>query len=278
MTKELNQASRDQIRELTKLLGTSIPSLTLFVAGYLLWGLTAVLFLLHRIPIALVVLLSFVSFTIGYTPFHEAVHGNVSKIKWLNNWVGRLTASMLFSPYQGFRYVHLKHHRFTNRKGIDPDLWSARGKAVFRWFTQDLYYYFVYLKERKNNSIRIRVEVVLQVVILLAIALWACRMGYGSLILWGWIVPARFGIAWLSFSFTWLPHYPHDEALQDNTHKATCVRSSPWLTVPLFFQNYHLIHHLYPSAPFTRYIAIWKIGKEHFLAQGMREVKKIWQI
>jgi fatty acid desaturase len=274
----LTEQSKARIRELTKLRASSLPSLTLFVTAYLLWAATIYLYFAARVSSLSALCLCVLSFVVGYTPFHEAVHGSVSKIRFVNAWVGRLAASMLFSPYQGFRYVHLKHHRFTNRSGIDPDLWSARGLVLFRWLTQDLYYYFVYLKERKKNSTRVRIEVVLQSGILLGLAFWACSKGCGGLIFWCWILPARIAIAWLSFTFTWLPHHPHDEKSQDNAFKATCVRTSRWLSAPLFFQNYHLIHHLYPSVPFYRYTSIWNEGKEHFLAQGTREVKEIWKI
>jgi len=32
-----------------------------------------------------------------------------------------------------------------------------------------------------------------------------------------------------------------------------------WLLTPvLLYQNYHLVHHLYPTVPFYRYISIWR--------------------
>jgi len=41
------------------------------------------------------------------------------------------------------------------------------------------------------------------------------------------------------------------------------------LLTPLFvYQNYHLIHHLYPTAPFYNYIKIWRLKHEELNAQN----------
>ena len=52
--------------------------------------------------------------------------------------------------------------------------------------------------------------------------------------------------------------------------KATTMRlGHEWLLTPVMvFQNYHLIHHLYPNIPFHRYLKVWSIIKEEIMAKN----------
>ena len=54
----------------------------------------------------------------------------------------------------------------------------------------------------------------------------------------------------------------------DNPWQATNNRiGMEWLLTPvLLYQNYHLVHHLYPLAPFYRYIRLWKMAEEYHLS------------
>lgn len=269
--------TRNQIRQLCKLEGTSWSTLLLLLLAYLIWF--AALFLTWRgdMPLWALALVASMAFTIGYTPLHEAVHGAVSSVGWINDWAGRLSSSLLMAPFKGYRYVHLKHHRFTNRQGVDPDLWSAESFLLFRWLTQDLRYYVIYLLERKKNRIKVRIEVVVQAAILLGAAYWLWQQGFMGLVLFGWLIPGRLTIAWLSFTFNFLPHHPHDEKLQDSVYKETNVRPGRLLDYLFFYQNYHMIHHLHPSAPFHRYGKIWNLGKDHYLAEGT-QIKRVFEL
>ena len=42
-----------------------------------------------------------------------------------------------------------------------------------------------------------------------------------------------------------------------------------WLLTPVMvFQNYHLIHHLYPNIPFHRYLKVWSSIKDQIMAKN----------
>jgi beta-carotene hydroxylase len=80
---------------------------------------------------------------------------------------------------------------------------------------------------------------------------------------WCWFVPGRLSLAFLAFSFDYLPHRPHSTTRAHNPIKATCVtslctRSDAWLlTLPLLHQNYHNVHHIFPYIPFYLYSKAW---------------------
>jgi fatty acid desaturase len=80
---------------------------------------------------------------------------------------------------------------------------------------------------------------------------------------WCWFVPGRLSLAFLAFSFDYLPHRPHSTTRAQNPIAATCVtsvctHSDAWLlTLPLLYQNYHNIHHMFPYIPFYLYSKAW---------------------
>jgi fatty acid desaturase len=42
-----------------------------------------------------------------------------------------------------------------------------------------------------------------------------------------------------------------------------------WLLTPvLLYQNYHLVHHLYPTVPFYRLLKVWNAKKDYHEAQN----------
>tara|TARA_R110001599_G_scaffold183562_1_gene376845 strand:- start:9344 stop:9775 length:432 start_codon:yes stop_codon:yes gene_type:complete len=78
------------------------------------------------------------------------------------------------------------------------------------------------------------------------------------------------GLAPIAFVFVFLPHYRCDISVQENEYQATTTRKGmEWLLTPLFvYQNYHLIHHLYPTTPFYNYMKIWHLKYDELTAHN----------
>ena len=73
---------------------------------------------------------------------------------------------------------------------------------------------------------------------------------------------ARAGFAAMRPGCTLIPvvvHVVYKTAAQ-NKYQATSNRKGfEWLLTPLLLsQNYHLVHHLYPTVPFYRYLRVWR--------------------
>ncbi len=95
--------------------------------------------------------------------------------------------------------------------------------------------------------------------------------GYGWELLLLWLVPARIAIAFLAWSFDWLPHHGLEEHKPEtNRFRATRNRigMEKILSPIMLNQNYHLVHHLHPRIPFHRYVAVWRRNEEEYLARG----------
>lgn len=259
---------RDSIKQIIGAKRQAWPTLILFACGVGLllgaWNLYA----LGKITWLPLFAMASVGQYCLYTCMHEAVHRLVSPWEPLNHFVGLVSASSLFAPFLGFQHVHLKHHRFTNHPGKDPDLWSASSALLLRWVTQDIYYYYVYLLDHRRLPLRQRFEAALQFGFNLGILIWLVRAGLWPIVVFGWLLPSRLVVGWLSFVFNFLPHHPHDLARQDSPFKETVVRPQAWLTPILLFQNFHNVHHLYPGAPFFLYGRIWREGETEFLRLG----------
>ena len=80
-----------------------------------------------------------------------------------------------------------------------------------------------------------------------------------------WVGPALCALALLAFAFDWLPHHPHTNR---ERYRDTNVILFPGLTFVLLSQNYHLIHHLYPTIPFYSYGRVFRKLRPFLEEQG----------
>ena len=248
------------------------PTVFLCAAAVLAWSGSLALGATGTLPWLITVPLSAVAAFVCFTPLHDATHRSVGKDPLINGIVGRLCSVPLVGPYPAFRHLHLSHHRHTNDPVHDPDQWAGRGPAWMlprRWLTPDLHNYWRYLPDR-NRPRAEWAESVLTMVAFQGLAVALLFTPVWELALFGWLIPGRLAIAFLSFSFDYLPHRPHQ--VQDDRFRATVNFTERWLTIPLLSQNYHLLHHLYPAVPFYRYSAAWRALQPKLEAKGARTV------
>ena len=236
------------------------------------------------------VILGMVCFLISticcYTQFtvaHDAIHRSVSrKYRKLNDWIGWCAQFWLgpTSTWDGLRYNHLKHHAHTNNSELDPDYWCSLqgpgGKylAPLRWMFVDISYYHTYFIGLLRRSWKSHAKAYLQELAKVAFLVLAYHYGFLPFLVQYWILPSRMALFMLAFAFDFLPHFPHQITRKENRYKTTAYIYSPWIFRPLlsllvFYQNYHIAHHLDPRVPFYRYKDVWKEMKEDLLEEGI---------
>ena len=218
------------------------------------------------------------------TPLHEACHGNIagrdSRWMWLNHLIGLLCGAILFHEYKAFRHMHLMHHRETNDDVLDPDHWVKVKHpltVLFRCFTIVPFYNHFFLQNIALNpkdpaNFKTTAHVMAVYSVLYALAFWLSAFGYWREVLMLWLGPHWIGSAIIIYFFAYLPHKPHDTK---NRWKATKIVkvSGPaakivnWLYL---FQNYHLIHHLFPRIPFYLYSDAFQELKPVLEKEGSR--------
>jgi len=204
---------------------------------------------------------------IGYVSFsviHDSIHRAISSNVRLNDAIGQ-AAMLLVLPYVDvrlFRWLHILHHRYAS--GLrDPDrvLHGAWWTLPFRWMAIDLIYFVHALRHAdKVSRPYLRVALGLAAMVTVAVGMLIAE-GYGLQVLMLWFLPSRLILLTLGFSFFWLPHVPHDTTQEENFTRATTVRQGfEWLLGPVLqYQNYHLIHHLYPMTPFYNNYKVWQL-------------------
>ena len=208
-----------------------------------------------------------------FSPMHDAIHSSVGRSKKLNLWVGRITF-LYFSSLVAFelmRFIHFRHHRNANGEGDEADHIVQSGPAWLRplkWPFIDLIYgwkYLRYWKDRPKSETR---SVIIMFLTTLVVWPWLIINGYLMELLMFWIIPQRISFFFISFIFVYLPHVPNEISEKEDAYRATSIREGmEWFLSPLMmYQNYHLVHHLYPNVPFYRLVKIWNSRLDEHLS------------
>lgn len=262
------------------------PSLGLFALALLIWGGALWGAVEGHLHPALAVALQTVAAFMQFTVLHDGVHRSLLRgYPRLNDLVAGIGGSFLgiVGSVTAFRYAHFAHHRYTNETERDPDLWSGTARSPWllplHWATADLYYALLILRDRARIPAKDQLAIVGTVALILGGYATACALGYGYEATLYWLLPSRLAILWLACAFNYLPHHPHAVEQSHNPYAATNVRAGgePLMRWLFLYQNYHLIHHLFPSVPFYRYRRIWRQRETEFVRLGA-PVVRWWQL
>lgn len=266
----------------------SFPTIGVFITSSILTILSIYLdnviqvytnniFLIYITYISTILIASIASYS-QFTVTHDSVHNSVSKNQIINNIFGILASIWLgpLSNWYGFKQHHLQHHKETNNKDQDPDMWCSHNFVkndnivylVCRWATLDFYYVFIALKN--INCIKNIYKFLANQMIMIVLIYYIFTTFSVFCIIKYWILPSRIAIIVLSFAFDYLPHYPHIITRKDNRYKTTSYINCSWfikiiLSPIAFYQDYHLIHHLYPNIPFYNYPIVWDKMEDYLI-------------
>ena len=273
-TPSLTAAPDPAFRALLTAPRLAVPTVLLFVACLAgLAGISA-LALAHQLPLWLGALINGVIVYFFFSVAHDSAHGAISTIKPLNDFFGRI-ALFFFGPIATLglgRWIHLQHHRFTNVEGRDPDFFGHHMDLwmPLRWLNFDYFYTTYFLRHADAHLVRKLVPgLVVQLSLVAAVLVAGFWAGYGWEVVMLWLVPSRISSFLFVAMFVYLPHAPFHKTSEEDEYQATSIRAGwEWLLTPLMtYQNYHLVHHLYPGAPFYRMLRIWNARRAEHLAR-----------
>ena len=269
---ELTLENKASLREMARIPTVAWPTFLMFIGALAIWSGGLAANAAGLLPAWLAVVTGFLSTYLLYMVMHEAAHGSISRHRWANTLVGSIAAIPFGGAYWLYRFAHLKHHSHTNHEKEDPDYYSGGAPLIIHWFTQDFYYLEKYRNDPRRFTLLQRTQNLMQPAIVFGFMGWLIYLGYWQAVLFAWFLPWRLAIGWLAFAFNYLPHAPHEVEQRANRFAATVCRRPRALKWILLFQNYHNIHHLYPSAPFYRMEKMWDVDPDYFEDNGTRVV------
>lgn len=256
-----SQDNKEKFQQLKKKPLVAWPTVTLLAVAQATIISIWYLCLNEVLPLWVGCVINIVAYYALFTPAHDSMHKSVSKKGWVNDLVLWLTASTFIPGNSGklLGLMHMQHHRFTN-DALDPDhaLVMNAKQALLLWFFWDFRYIYVYFQNKSaypsysNVKLWFELTLGLSLVVLLAIF-------FPIEVLLLWFIPTRVMVWLICLVFMYLPHVPHTHLQSEAPYQATLIREGwGWLLTPLMmYQNYHLVHHLYPTIPFYRYKKAW---------------------
>lgn len=238
--------------------------------------------ILHGITI--VPMLSVACFLM-FTVAHDAAHGSLSSSAWINGLFGRISFPFLgpFAVFPMFRWIHHQHHKFTNHPSKDPDRFASHGNVwllPFKWTLLQGHYLYHYLKNVQHRPVTEVLELVLQVATNVFLMCWLVNHGLTRQLVTYWLLPSFLGQVLLVILFDFIPHWNLEATPAENRYQTTAILQTysflqPVLSVLLQYQDYHLIHHLYPQIPFYRYSNKWREKKEYLVEQKQVKINRL---
>jgi beta-carotene hydroxylase len=201
------------------------------------------------------------------TVIHDACHNVAHRNRIVNAIMGHGSALMLCFSFPVFTRVHMQHHANVNDPENDPDhVVSTMGPL---WLINSRFlYHEIYFFQRRLWRKHELLEWILARSLLALLIVLGYQFGFISYIFNFWFVPLAFvGLA-LGLFFDYLPHRPFHER---DRWKNARVYPGVVLNWLIMGQNYHLIHHLWPSIPWYHYERAYYATKPLLDAKGCHQ-------
>ncbi len=212
---------------------------------------------------------------------HEALHGHPFRAKWLNEALMALPLT-LFIPYNRFRDLHLAHHQDANLTDpyddpetnyLDPAVWlrlprwqrwvcQANNTLLGRMVLGPIIGQLAFLRDEWRRAIRGDRNIWLAWALHLpgvAAVLWI--VAHSAMPVWAFVLAAYLGLALVKIR-TFLEHRAHEKSRA----RTVIVEDRGPLAFLFLNNNLHVVHHMNPAAPWYRLPALYRRGKERYLA------------
>ncbi len=219
--------------------------IALSTVGYFVWGWAG----------WLVFLMNVLSLHLAGTVIHDASHNSAHRNRTVNAVLGHGSALILGFSFPVFTRVHLQHHAHVNDPENDPDHFVSTGGPLWLIAARFFYHEIYFFKRRLWRNWELLEWFLGRLVVgLLVFAAW--RFDFLGYIFNYWFSPALVvGIA-LGLFFDYLPHRPFQDR---DRWKNARVYPGAILNLLIMGQNYHLVHHLWPSVPWYKYKPTYEV-------------------
>ncbi|BAZ85468.1 beta-carotene hydroxylase [Dolichospermum compactum] len=207
------------------------------------------------------------------TVIHDACHQSAHRNRIVNAMLGHCSALILAFAFPVFTRVHLQHHGNVNHPKDDPDHYVSTGGPLFLIAVRFLYHEVFFFQRRLWRNYEL-LEWFISRLIIITIVYISVQYHFLGYILNFWFIPAFLVGITLGLFFDYLPHRPFVER---NRWKNARVYPGKVLNILILGQNYHLIHHLWPSIPWYNYQPAYYLMKPLLDEKGSPQTSGLLQ-
>ena len=207
------------------------------------------------------------------TVIHDACHQSAHRNRIVNAMLGHCSALILAFAFPVFTRVHLQHHGNVNHPQDDPDHYVSTGGPLFLIAVRFLYHEVFFFQRRLWRNYEL-LEWFISRLIIITIVYISVQYHFLGYILNFWFIPAFLVGITLGLFFDYLPHRPFVER---NRWKNARVYPGKVLNILILGQNYHLIHHLWPSIPWYNYQPTYYLMKPLLDEKGSPQTSGLLQ-
>ena len=207
------------------------------------------------------------------TIIHDACHQSAHRHRIVNAILGHCSALILAFAFPVFTRVHLQHHGNVNHPNDDPDHYVSTGGPLWLIAVRFLYHEVFFFQRRLWRNYEL-LEWFISRLIIITIVYISVQYHFLGYILNFWFIPAFLVGITLGLFFDYLPHRPFVER---NRWKNARVYPGKVLNILILGQNYHLIHHLWPSIPWYNYQPAYYLMKPLLDEKGSPQTSGLLQ-
>ncbi len=233
------------------------PTVGLFITGYLLATLSIWQWYQGNWPLPVLVGLSFLALHMEGTVIHDACHNAAHPNRWINQAMGHGAAILLGFSFPVFTRVHLQHHSHVNDPNNDPDHIVSTFGPVWLIAPRFFYHEFFFFQRKLWRRYEL-MQWGLERSLFVSVVLAGIHFNFMNVIYNLWFGPALMVGVTLGIFFDYLPHRPF---LSRNRWKNARVYPGRTMNLLIMGQNYHLVHHLWPSIPWFEYKPAYEATK-----------------
>ena len=254
------------------------PNVFMFLTALALIAGSALGYWLYQCPGWICFVANVIALHLSGTVIHDASHNSAHPNKIVNSVFGHGSALMLGFAFPVFTRVHLQHHGNVNDPQNDPDHYVSTGGPLWMIAARFFYHEIFFFKRRLWRKWEL-LEWFLSRLFLVTVVALGIHFGFIDYVLNYWFAPSLVvGIA-LGLFFDYLPHRPFKERSRWNNAR---VYPGKLLNILILGQNYHLVHHLWPSIPWYNYQSAYYATKPLLDSKGcdqslgLLEKKNFW--
>jgi len=249
------------------------PTLLLFVVSVTLLVLSNFGYWLWHWPHWLCFGINTLALHCAGTVIHDACHQSAHRHRVINAMLGHGSALILAVGFPGFTRGHLQHHSHVNHPQGDPDHYVSTGGPLWLIAVRFLYHEVFFFQRRLWRKYEL-LEWFISRLIVISIVYIAVQYHFLGYILNFWFIPAFLVGIGLGLFFDYLPHRPFQER---DRWKNARVYPGRVLNILILGQNYHLIHHLWPSIPWYNYQPAYYLMKPLLDEKGCYQTSGLLQ-